>query len=188
MVKHILILLMIGVLVSPSMSQTYEIKSENNKLEILGTSTIHDWEIVAEEMTGKASINLEGDNLTIGTLEFQVPVKSLKSGKSSMDNNTYEALKSKEYSNITYSLKNMELLNKKDKEYNLKTAGVLTIAGVPKTVNMQVIATEHLGYVSFAGKLDFKMTDFKVDPPTALMGTIKTGDEVSIVFNVAYNR
>jgi hypothetical protein len=28
------------------------------------------------------------------------------------------------------------------------------------------------------------MTDFKIDPPTALMGTMKTGDEITISFNV----
>ncbi len=30
------------------------------------------------------------------------------------------------------------------------------------------------------------MTDFDVKPPTALMGTIKTGDEITIVLNTTF--
>jgi hypothetical protein len=32
-----------------------------------------------------------------------------------------------------------------------------------------------------------KMTDFKMEPPTAMMGTIKVGDEVTVIFDVTVN-
>jgi polyisoprenoid-binding protein YceI len=36
------------------------------------------------------------------------------------------------------------------------------------------------------GTTDFRLTDFQIDPPTALMGTIKTGDEVTIEFKATF--
>ena len=32
-----------------------------------------------------------------------------------------------------------------------------------------------------------KMTDFKMEPPTAMMGTIKVGDEVTVNFDATIN-
>jgi hypothetical protein len=42
--------------------------------------------------------------------------------------------------------------------------------------------------VTFTGKKTIKMTEFEVEPPTALLGTIKTGDEVTISFNSKFNK
>jgi polyisoprenoid-binding protein YceI len=188
MKKFILILLTFGFLTPQVKSQTYTVDSKNSKLEVLGTSSIHDWEIVAENMSGKANINIENDQMMIPSLSFSVPVESLKSGKSSMDNNTYEALKSEKYPTISYEIISMEVTEKNGDVYTLKTSGNLTMAGVTKNMNMTVKSTVSTSYVAFIGKVGFKMTDFKVDPPTAIFGTVKTGDEVTIEFNVKYNR
>jgi hypothetical protein len=40
------------------------------------------------------------------------------------------------------------------------------------------------GSISFAGSKKLKMTDYKIKPPTALLGSLTTGDEVEIVFQV----
>ena len=43
------------------------------------------------------------------------------------------------------------------------------------------------GSVQFIGSVTFNMTNFNIDPPTAVMGTIKTGDEITIKFQVIYS-
>ena len=168
-------------------AQKYTLSSKESKLEVLGTSTLHDWEEVAEEMTGDAVILSENDQINIESLKFKVPVKALKSDHGAMDKNTYEALKSSKHPNIYYELKEVKSVEKNGQDFNLVTTGNLTIAGVTKNIEMTVSAKNVGNAISFSGKVDFKMTDFKVDPPTALLGTVKTGDEITIKFNVKYN-
>ncbi len=164
-------------------AQNYKLDNTNSKLEVLGTSTIHDWEIVAEEMAGTANYSIENNQIKITQLALNIKVEGLKSGKSSMDNNTYEALKSEQFSHIKYVLK--ESHNTAANE--IKTMGVLTIAGVSQTIQMTVKTKIIDSKTNFTGEIPLKMTDYNIDPPTAIMGTIKTGDEITIKFNIQFN-
>ena len=38
--------------------------------------------------------------------------------------------------------------------------------------------------MSIVGEKSIKMTSYGVEPPTALLGTIKTGDDLTIKFNI----
>ncbi|MTI38391.1 YceI family protein [Fulvivirga lutimaris] len=188
MKKLVLIIFIMSAIAPRIVAQKYSLSSKESKLEVLGTSTLHDWEEVAEEMSGDAVISLENDQISIETLKFSVPVKALKSDHGAMDKNTYEALKSSKHPNIYYELKEVKSIEKNGQDYSLKTSGNLTIAGVTKNIEMTVTSKPVGNTISFSGKVDFKMTDFKVDPPTALLGTVKTGDEITIQFNVKYNK
>lgn len=166
--------------------EKYVVTEAGSSLKVLGTSTLHDWEIVAEDFSGNASISME-DGMILNDLSFKVKVESLESGKSSMNSNTYEALNSDKYPYINYEFSEVTSSTKTGDAYKLNTKGKLTIAGHTNTITMPVMARVSGKQISFAGKITFKMTDFKVDPPRALMGTIKTGDEVTIDFKINYN-
>ena len=38
------------------------------------------------------------------------------------------------------------------------------------------------------GEVPLKMSDFGIDPPTAMMGTLKTGNEVVIKYNLEFEK
>ena len=40
--------------------------------------------------------------------------------------------------------------------------------------------------ITLIGEKKFKMTDFKIDPPKALFGTITTGDDITIKFSTTF--
>ena len=44
------------------------------------------------------------------------------------------------------------------------------------------------GDVEISGSKKLKMTDYNIDPPTALMGTMTTGDEVEIEFRIVLKK
>jgi hypothetical protein len=44
------------------------------------------------------------------------------------------------------------------------------------------------GDLQFTGSHSLKMTDYKMKPPTAMMGTIKVGDEVTVKFNLTITK
>lgn len=151
-------------------------------LAISGTSTLHDWTMTSTTATGKMVAVLEGAKLDkITSLSIDMPAETIKSGKGGMDKNAYKALKTGQHKNVKFDLKQAV---KTATGFNLK--GTFVIAGTAKEVTIPVKATSAGGKHTLSGDYSFKLTDYKITPPTAMMGTIKTGDAVKISFTVSF--
>ncbi|WP_081652423.1 YceI family protein [Cyclobacterium qasimii] len=68
-----------------------------------------------------------------------------------------------------------------------KVSGRLQLAGNTQTVSFLLKILTEGESISLSGSADVKLTDFKVDPPTAVFGTIKTGDEMTINIKMKLN-
>lgn len=158
--------------------------SADGVIKIEGTSTLHDWISESNTFKGNAKIQIsEGQIKSLEDVKLIVPVSSIKSGKSMMDKNAYTALKEKQFPEITFLVRSFE----NGKPGELKVRGDLSIAGITKNIEMPVtyeVISEKK--VNFSGNTKIKMTDFNIDPPTAMMGTVKTGDEITITFNTPF--
>jgi hypothetical protein len=176
-----IMMLLFSAVVAISQS-SFEIAS-NSSMSILGTSNLHDWESDVCKLKGKANIVLNDQYVEkIENLSFTIPVESIESGNGIMDGKTYTALKSKEHPNIEYKLTTFETVNGKV----VKAKGLLTVAGVTQKMDFPVHCVVNSNHVNIKGEIVFKMTDFNVSPPTALLGTLKTGDEVTISFSINF--
>lgn len=157
------------------------------KMSIAGTSSLHKWESSVGIATVKSDIVINEAGLeAINNLYLEVDGKSIKSTKGSvMDKKTWEALKTDQHPKITYQLSKIESITPAGGDYDIKALGNLTIAGVKQAISMTVkgkILSN--GSLSIKGSKALKMTDFKIDPPTALMGTLKTGNDITISFDI----
>ncbi len=170
-------------------AQEKELNTTISNVTLFGTSNIHDWEMIAETMSGKALFVMENNVLKgIEKLEFVVNAESLKSGKKAMDNNTYKALNTSIHKNITYELNSCTSLKAiSDNVYEIVTQGQLTIAGVTKEVPLTFNVKLDGKKVTLSGEMNLTMTTYNVEPPKALLGTIKTGDALTIKFKATYN-
>ncbi|WP_067147755.1 YceI family protein [Pseudotamlana agarivorans] len=173
---------------SVNLIQAQELKLVNSEssLTIYGTSSIHDWQEDAESQTGKIVFsNLETGE--IEALSIAIEAESLKSGKSGMDKNTYKALNTKKHKQITFQLTKVESVNAKGNGvYDLKTVGDLTIAGTKKSIALDFKLTVKGAMATLDGEKKIKMTQFNVDPPTAMLGAITTGDDLTIKFKTTF--
>lgn len=161
----------------------------SNKVEfaVAGTSTLHDWKMVSNQAQGKATIETEGNKiLNISNVNIKLPATTLKSGTNGMDDNAYKALKVKQYPTINFVLKEIISLQPQGPVNSIVAKGDLTIAGVTRIVNLDVKGQVNGNQVTFEGKTAFKLTDFDVTPPTAMLGTIKTGNDVTVEFKVNF--
>ncbi|HKK45297.1 MAG TPA: YceI family protein [Balneolaceae bacterium] len=167
--------------------------SDKSSMEITGTSTIHDWEAEVSGIQSTIDFNanaLSGDTKSspVSSLSITIPVKKIDSGKGGMNNKIYGALKEKKYPNITFTLSKTELSNDSTfsaNDFQLTATGMLNIAGVSREVTVPVEGQlQSDGSYKFSGKYQLKMTDYKVDPPSAIFGTIKSGDEVTVSFDI----
>lgn len=171
-------------------AQSYKLNNKASSVEIDGTSNIHDWTMKAENSGGVLTVDFdEGTLEKIEKLEFTVVAESLVSGKSGMDKNTYKALNTDKYKNITYNLKKVNGIEKlSGNNYKVKTTGSLMIAGVKKDINLNFDLNSSSDQLVLAGQYKLNMTDYGVEAPTAMFGTIKTGEEVVVKFETHFNK
>ena len=164
----------------------------DNSSEIIveGTSNIHDWEMKANSKTGLVTITTEEGKLTgISSLKVTVPAESLDSGKSGMDKNAYKALDTKKYKNIEFQLKEVKNIEAKAGDtYQVEGLASLKISGVTKQVPVEFTVKLNGNKLQINGKQLINMTHFKVDPPTAMFGTITTGEELTIKFKSTFTK
>lgn len=185
--KYLFILIPMLIISIGVKGQTNYKLSSVEKLEVAGTSTLHDWTMPTETAEGTASMEVENSTLkSISNLSVTMEAETLKSGKSGMDDNAYKALKTKKYPDITFNLKQVKSITKKSDHYLVDAVGTFTIAGESRTVSVQAKAYPTTSTVKFTGSKDLKLTDFNIDPPTALLGTVKTGNEITINFNLIF--
>lgn len=171
-------------------SQNYNLLPSRSEIKVEGTSNLHDWDIISKAQTGNIEAVFNDGKLTeIKSLIVELNTESLKSGKSGMDKNTYKALKSDKFKKISFKLNKVNSINRASSgTYSVSVNGNLTIAGESRPVTIQLTLKADGNTIAITGNHKLLMTDFKVDPPKALMGTITTGNEVTIIFNSNFSK
>ena len=163
-------------------------KYHANKLDVTvsGTSTLHDWDMKSDKGQFDAAITVANEKVVVGNLSFNLPAESLKSGHGMMDKNTYKALKTDKNPSISFVLASGNVTAQGGNNYLLKGTGKLTIAGTTLLTDLIVTMKYNPVDKSFycSGTKSFKMSEYGVKPPTVMMGTIKTGDAISIAYNL----
>ncbi|MGM0376468.1 MAG: YceI family protein [Bacteroidota bacterium] len=179
--------LWVALLCLPLIVTGQNIKGNNNSgtIEVSGTSSLHDWEMKLSKF--EVSANLEQDdngNYTLSDVSFLTQAGQLTSDKSKMESKAHEALKSDTRPEISFNQTNTNVsLNPEDDSFQIR--GDLRIAGKTKPVKVTLngrINGEN--QVQVTGNTSLKMTDFDIKPPTVMLGTIKTKDEVSIALDL----
>jgi polyisoprenoid-binding protein YceI len=182
--RQILIIIVSLLFVQVNNLQAQSAKIRSFKMSVSGTSTMHNWESQVEKLDGKTSYKIEADHLIdIKEAVIKIPVQAIKSSKGKiMDNKTYEAFNSEKYPYIVFTLSSEEINPVK---LTAALKGTLVMAGTTKQIDIvvkyRILAN---GDLQIIGTKKIKMTEFKMEPPTAMMGTITVGDEVTIDFDI----
>ena len=185
--KRTLLIFLAGLLVFPYIIEAQvAYKGKTNKMSVLGTSTLHDWESDVTQVECKGSVTLENNKLAdVKDVQVKIPVTSIKSTKGKiMDEKTWEAFNSDKNPNIQYRLLSAKISGS-GPEYNVVASGNLTMAGATKPIEFNAKAKVlGNGDVQITGSHKLNMIDYKMDPPRAMMGTIKVGEEVTVKFDI----
>lgn len=177
--------LLLSIPLSGIAQTNYHLNKEASSLAILGTSSLHDWESVVEDFDIEiVTTQTDDSDFNINSLVFFAEVESIKSGKRIMDRKTRGALNHDDYPTIDFNFKEA-LATSTD---SVTIIGLLSMAGVDQEVevtgNLELSGTDLI----ISGEKKILMTEFGISPPTAMMGSLKTGDEVTIKFNIILNQ
>ncbi len=163
----------------------------NNKnglnLVVSGTSTLHDWDMKSSQGSFDASFtfNAAGAVTGITGLSFTTPATALKSEKEAMDKNAYKALKTDQNPNISFTAASATVTVANATDFTVKAVGKLNIAGAG--LDAEIVATGKINAdksITVTGAKKISMKEFGMTPPSFMMGTIKTGNEVTLKFDL----
>jgi polyisoprenoid-binding protein YceI len=157
------------------------IVSEESKVVVKGTSSLHDWETNVTEINGGGVFALGANSIeSANNFHLSIPVKSMESGKRGMDNKIYEALKANKSPKIEFQFKNIS----QQSSGKITVNGKMTVAGKAKDVQLTSDYVIDNGNIIVKGVHSMKMTEFDIDPPTAMLGAVRAGDQIQIEYNL----
>ena len=164
-------------------AQTLALSPESSSIFIDGTSNRSDWTVRANEMTGAAWM---GDAMAPDSLAITVAAGQIKGDKGTiMNRKIIDALKSREHPEIVYRLTGAAV--SEADAGTLLTEGQLTIAGVTNDIEMEVTAEKlEDGSMRYMGVAPILFREYGMRPPSALAGALRTGNEVTVHFDVIF--
>jgi polyisoprenoid-binding protein YceI len=165
--------------------------SKNVVMSLSGTTPLKNWTMFARGLSGSAQMSVSKENQLseIRSLDFSLPVLNLKGEHPAMDEDAYTALKANKYKEIVFKLVSAEITRIGEHEYKVAALGTLSVAGVTRTVTLQmrsVVASD--GSLTFTGSEKLRMSDYDVERPSLLFGTIKAGDNMTLTYTLIFTR
>ncbi len=190
-IKILSVLLLMTVQVTVAQSVYKVTPGKNTKVTVIGKSNVHDWEMTSTGLESQGAFKFNSKNELVGlsAFSFSVVAKSLKSGKSSMDQRTYKSMKASEFPKISYKLASADVTLIKANKYSIQTIGALTIAGKTQNITMKVIAVVNADQsITCQGSEKLLLTDYGIAPPSFMLGAMKVGNDLVIKFDLDYTR
>ncbi|HLO57743.1 MAG TPA: YceI family protein [Bacteroidales bacterium] len=164
-----------------------ELIPSQSQITLKGSSNLHEW----EESVGKFNVvmNLrfkEKEVDGIDKVSVNMDSKSIVSENSIMTNKTHDALNVEKYPRIDFQLVSVNNLSSGNGKFSGTITGDITLSGVTKRISLPFTGSHSGDRISVKGTKQLNMTDFNIKPPTAMMGTLKTANEVTVSFDLNF--
>jgi polyisoprenoid-binding protein YceI len=165
-------------------------------LRLEGTSTLHSYLANAKEYQAVFGPIPNAGGTTdlwgviaghqIERFKLSIPVKGLASGESGLDDNMRKALRADVNPAIEFRMTSYEVISPTAPggAATLKLKGTLEVAGVTHDVEVDVDVKAVAGGLRLSGSKVLSMADYNVQPPVLMLGMLRTGDKVTIRFEL----
>lgn len=158
---------------------------EGSRLWFAGTSTVRSWSceapriVAAIDAAAGAPSAVLGGTKAVRTVELTFPVASLDCDNRTMNDHMRKALNAERHPQIVFRLSGYELT-----AGAATLQGTLAINGQSRPVTLPVALAAADGALRVTGTYALKMTDWGVEPPRLMMGTLKVGEAVTVQFDL----
>jgi polyisoprenoid-binding protein YceI len=184
----ILLVLFANSIISAVSQQSVRLLPADSKIIITGTSNLHDWEETVEQFEVVLDMKFEKNEiLGIDHAHFNCKSGSISSDNSIMTNKTMDALKTDKYPEIAFTMVSIDKLSSANGKFSGVVIGDLILAGVTKRISIPFSGHYENRRIKITAGKDLNLNDFKIKPPTALMGTLKTGENVVLSFQLQFS-
>ena len=184
----ILLVLLTNGIVSAVSQQSVRFLPTDSRIIITGTSNLHDWEETVEQFDVALVMKFEKNEiLGIDHVHFNCKSGSISSDNSIMTNKTMDALRTDKYPEIVFTMVSIDKLVSVNGKFSGVLTGDLDLAGVTKRISIAFSGHYENNRIKITAAKDINLNDFKIKPPTAMMGTLKTGENVVISFQLQFS-
>ncbi|MFO7620585.1 MAG: YceI family protein, partial [Bacteroidales bacterium] len=97
-----------------------------------------------------------------------------------------DALKVKDHPEIVFISDGAENVVSNDGKINGTLIGKLSIGGVSKSIDIGFSGNINGDSILISGSEEVNMADYGIKPPTALLGTLKTGEKVTVDLQLSF--
>ena len=169
----------------------------DSRLWLEGTSNVRDWRCQATSLDASVDVddaNARGISTSalarLRQVQVRVATHALKCGRSQMDNIMYKALHVDDEPDCRQIIGRFDVVGQPgDGDHSLVMQGTLRIAGRERVVRMPVVVEqERDGSLRAQGSLPILMTDYGINPPTALFGVLRTENRIVVKFDLVVDR
>ncbi|MDX9772815.1 MAG: YceI family protein [Bacteroidales bacterium] len=173
-------------LVSCSQSNA-ELLLPESQVSVRGTSSMHDWEV----SFGKYEVNFAVSNTDNGKMSIS-NVKAVFSGASVTSDNKImtgkarDALMVNDHPDIVFVSGGAESVINNDGKITGTMKGKLQIGGITRPIDISFSGNINGDRISITGSEEVNMADYGIKPPTALLGALKTGEEVTVELRLSF--
>lgn len=169
-------------------AQTRLASQPGTKVTVDGNSNVHGWSCSTDsvELTVTADAAPAKARPTFERAHVRISVAALECGENTMNKNLRKALLADANPAIVFKSTAIEAAAGADADhFKVIAAGTLNIAGTEKPVSMEITTTRLAnGTLKATGTVPLLMSDFGIKPPTALLGTLRTKDQITVRFDV----
>lgn len=151
-----------------------------SRVWIEGTSNVNAFTCEGNRITGQGAFG--GGGQEVSDLSVVVPVRSLDCGNRQMNKDLFTALKGAAHPRITFSLSGLTTSGGSSASWQrARAAGQLQVAGIsrPAQLDLQVRRLPD-GRLQLRGSAALLMSDFGIEPPTAMLGLIKARNAFTV--------
>lgn len=178
-----LFLLFAFVFVFAGRAQAQGQQIADSKMWIEGTSSVHDFTCNVKSVSGTIGVN--GDVGSVESATILVPVSQIDCDNGTMNKKVREALNASSNPGISFTLGSATPNGTKDGWQSMTVSGELEMNGTKRPIKMTVEGQRSgNGTIVYRGHAPVNMKDHGVKPPTAMLGALKTGEEVQVHFEV----
>ena len=117
-------------------------------------------------------------------MTVKVPVAALRCGRAQMERSLRSALKVDEAPANAFVLATLHIVPADERDgKTIRAVGTLTLAGRENAVRLDIDASrDSAGLFAARGEIPIAMSDYGVEPPTALFGVVRCADRVVVKF------
>lgn len=171
----------------------YQIET-NSQLVIAGTSNVNEFtcdcscERDFTRSTLEVNQHTESNRIDFSNAQLNLTTTNLDCGHKIMNKDLYETLRARDYPHISITLLQAEIPARNQQRFvsfnqwmDIDAITRITIAGQNKRVHIPVKGRRlDENRFHFTGEISLNMTDFGLEPPTAMLGLIKVNDTITI--------
>lgn len=185
------LLALVPLLAAATPANTVLTLQPSSTLSVAGTSTLRSFTCAASgftttvEATGSDAVAgvLAGERAVTGA-DLAIDVADLDCRNGTMNSHMRKALQADRHPTIAFRMTGYESARAADGATGSVT-GVLTLAGVQKTITMRGGATAAPdGALRVTGTHVLRMTEYEIKPPSLMLGRIKVGQDVTVSFDL----